>query len=37
MTRSTPRIKYKIGMRAWLEVLEDKALPSLNSRTPKSK
>ncbi len=29
MTRSTPRMTYKIGMRAWLEALEDKSLPSL--------
>ncbi len=29
ITRSTPRITYRIGMRAWLEALADKSLPSL--------
>src|SRR5579864_4863690 len=31
ITRSTPRITYRIGMRAWFEALEDKSLPSLKS------
>jgi hypothetical protein len=29
IARSTPRIRYKIGMRAWLEAVADKSLPSL--------
>jgi len=29
MTRSTPRITYRMGRRAWLETLEDTSLPSL--------
>ena len=29
ITRSTPRITYRIGMRAWFGVLADKFLPSL--------
>ncbi len=29
ITRSTPRMTYRIGMRAWLEVLADKSLHSL--------
>jgi len=27
ITRSTPRITYKIGTRAWLDLLADKSLP----------
>ena len=29
ITRSTPRITYRIGMRAGLAILKDKSLPSL--------
>jgi hypothetical protein len=33
MTSSTPRMRYRIGTRAWLDVLEDKSLPSLDADT----
>jgi len=29
IARSTPRMTYRIGRRAWLEALEDKVIPSL--------
>jgi hypothetical protein len=29
IANSTPRMRYRIGMRAWLEAVEDKSLPSL--------
>jgi hypothetical protein len=34
MTRSTPRITYKIGTRAGLGAVEDKSLPWLGSEAP---
>src|SRR5271169_587781 len=34
ITRSTPRITYKIGMRAGLGALEDGSLPWLGSEAP---
>src|SRR5271166_970186 len=34
MTRSTPRITYKIGTRAGLGAVKDKSLPWLGSKAP---
>jgi hypothetical protein len=34
MTKSTPRITYKIGTRAGLGAVEDKSLPWLSSEAP---
>src|SRR5215467_13441616 len=34
ITRSTPRITYRMGMRAWLEALEDKYIPVIEPRAP---